>query len=35
MYRDIWREGVGLWFLCVPVMCVGWIGGVGRRWVGL
>ncbi len=33
MCRDIWRVGAGLWFLCVPVMCVVWIGGVGRQCV--
>jgi len=34
MWRGVW-VGVGLWFLCVPAMCVVWIGGVGRECVSL
>jgi hypothetical protein len=33
MYRDIWREDVRLWFLCVSATCVGWIGVVSRQCV--
>jgi hypothetical protein len=35
MCRDIWREGVGLWFLCVSATCVVWIGVVGWLCVDL